>query len=95
MPKKDFTQVALDVVRRATGEVPPPSPPTEHQLNSRKGGLRGGRSRMEGMTPEQRAKTGTHNRRGKQTVAEFVEGLVVGHVEDHVAQIKQVLGTPG
>jgi hypothetical protein len=22
MPKKDFTQVALDVVRRATGELP-------------------------------------------------------------------------
>lgn len=26
MPKKDFSQVAFDVVRRATGEVPKPAP---------------------------------------------------------------------
>ena len=26
MPRKDFTQVALDVVRRATGEEPKPDP---------------------------------------------------------------------
>ena len=26
MPKKDFSQVALDVVRRATGEAPKPAP---------------------------------------------------------------------
>lgn len=26
MPKKDFTQVAFDVVQRATGEAPRPAP---------------------------------------------------------------------
>jgi len=26
MPKKDFTQVAFDVVQRATGEAPKPAP---------------------------------------------------------------------
>jgi len=29
MPKKDFTQIALDVVQRATGEVPRPEPKQE------------------------------------------------------------------
>jgi hypothetical protein len=52
--KKDFTQVAFDVVRRATGEVAPPAPPTEKQVASRKGGLKGGAKRMADMTDEQR-----------------------------------------
>ena len=58
------------------------------------GAVRAAAAEIRAMTPEQRAKTGTHNRRGKQTVAEFIEVLVVGHVEEHVTQIKQVLGTP-
>jgi hypothetical protein len=28
MPKKDFSQIAFDVVRRATGEAPKPAPAT-------------------------------------------------------------------
>lgn len=31
MPRKDFTQVALDVVRRATRQDEPPAPPAEPQ----------------------------------------------------------------
>ena len=50
---------------------------------------------MRAMTTEQRAKKGVHNRRGEATVAEFIEALVVAHVEEHVAQIKQALGAPG
>ena len=55
MPKKDFTQIAFDVVRQATGEASRPAPPTERQVNSRKGGLKGGASRMSELTPEQRS----------------------------------------
>lgn len=51
MPKKDFSQIAFSVVQQATGEVPKPKP---RQENSRKGGLKGGASRMADMTPEQR-----------------------------------------
>jgi hypothetical protein len=31
MPRKDFSQVALDVVRCATGELPKPTPTPEPQ----------------------------------------------------------------
>ena len=42
--RKDFTQVALDVVLRATGEVTAPAPSVK-QESGRKGGLKGGASR--------------------------------------------------
>lgn len=44
MPKKDFTQVAFDVVQKATGEKPKPVT-APRQENSRKGGLKGGAAR--------------------------------------------------
>lgn len=50
--KKDFTQVAHDVFLAATGEAPKPF--TDKQVNSRKGGLKGGKSRMAGITVEER-----------------------------------------
>lgn len=53
MPRKDFSQVALDVVRQATGEQPKPAPSPKKEA-SRKGGLKGGSKRMADMTPEQR-----------------------------------------
>ena len=54
MPKKDFTQIAFSVVQRATGEVTEPLP-TPRQENGRKGGLKGGATRMDSLTPEQRS----------------------------------------
>jgi hypothetical protein len=51
--KKDFTQIALDVVRRATGEVTAPAP-TKKQESGRKGGLKGGDARAISLTPEKR-----------------------------------------
>jgi hypothetical protein len=54
MPKKDFSQVAFDVVRKATGEATEVVQ-TERQKNSRKGGLKGGATRAATLTPEQRA----------------------------------------
>jgi hypothetical protein len=52
--RKDFTQVAFDVVRRATGEVAAPVQ-TKKQVSGRKGGLKGGTARATALTPEQRA----------------------------------------
>lgn len=54
MPKKDFSQVAFDVVQQATGEKPKPVA-TSRQEASRKGGIKGGARRAEKLTPEQRA----------------------------------------
>lgn len=51
--RKDFTQTALDVVRRATGEVAAPTP-SKKQESGRKGGLVGGKARLVKMTPQRR-----------------------------------------
>jgi hypothetical protein len=50
-PKKDFTQVALDVVRRATGETDGPPPKDEDRVAA---GRSGGLARKSRTTPEQR-----------------------------------------
>lgn len=54
MPKKDFSQVAFDVVQQATGEKPKPAAPTPRQEASRKGGLKGGAKRMAELTEVER-----------------------------------------
>lgn len=54
MTRKDFTQVALDVVRQATGEAPK-HVPAQKQETKRKAGLIGGKARAAKLTPEERA----------------------------------------
>jgi hypothetical protein len=54
MPKKDFSQIAFSVVQQATGEEPKPPIKTAKQEARRKGGLKGGKSRMASMTDEER-----------------------------------------
>lgn len=54
MPKKDFSQVAFDVVQQATGEKPKPVT-TPRQENGRKGGLKGGAKRMAELSEEERS----------------------------------------
>ena len=54
MPKKDINQTAFDVVRRATGELPEPVESAKAKAG-RKGGLKGGASRAEALTAEQRS----------------------------------------
>lgn len=54
MPKKDFSQVAFDVVQQATGEAPMTPATTARQEAGRKGGLKGGAKRMAELTAEER-----------------------------------------
>jgi len=58
-PRKDFTQIAFDVVQKATGGVEPEEPINERkkaaQESGRRGGLKGGKVRAEKLTPEQRS----------------------------------------
>lgn len=51
--RRDFTQVAFNVVQEATGEVPS-TKLTGKKADSRKGGLKGGKARAKKLTPEQR-----------------------------------------
>jgi uncharacterized damage-inducible protein DinB len=50
---------------------------------------------IRGMTPAQRAKTGLHNRLGEIAVSNAIDELVVGHLEAHLAQMRQTLALPG
>lgn len=52
--RKDFTQVALDVVRQATGEAQKPAPAPK-QEGKQRAGRKGAKSRAEKMAPEERA----------------------------------------
>lgn len=68
MAKKDFTQIAFAVVQQATGEAPKPPEKTARQVNSAKGGVKGGAVRASKLTPEQRseiAKKGARSRWSK------------------------------
>ena len=53
--RKDFTQVAFNVMQQATGEVAPEPELTGKKADSRKGGLKGGKARAKKLTPEQRS----------------------------------------
>lgn len=69
--RRDPNQVAFDVVRQATGEMPeePPSQKNPAAVTlGRLGGLKGGKARAAGLTPEQRkaiAKKAAEKRWGK------------------------------
>ena len=47
--------------------------------------------RLAGLTPAERARVGLHPRLGPMTVAELPERFVVGHLEDHLRQLDEVL----
>lgn len=65
MPKKDVNQIAFAVILQATGELPM-SKLTLRQENGRKGGLKGGKARMQLMTPEQKSKLGKQAREARR-----------------------------
>jgi hypothetical protein len=54
MPRKDFTQIAYDVVQQATGEMVR-KPESVKAKSGRKGGIKGGNSRATVLSPEQRS----------------------------------------
>jgi hypothetical protein len=53
--RRDFTQVAFNVVQQATGEIEPTPELTGKKADSRKGGLKGGKARADKLTPEERS----------------------------------------
>ena len=53
--RKDFSQIAFNVVQQATGEAPKPQPLTGKKADSSKGGLAGGKARAAKLTPEERS----------------------------------------
>jgi hypothetical protein len=58
-PRKDFTQIAFNVVYKATGEAEPQEPIEEKNKAAvelgRLGGKKGGKARAESLTSEKRS----------------------------------------
>lgn len=53
--RKDFTQIAFDVVQQATGETERKKELTGKKADSRKGGLAGGKARADKLPAEKRS----------------------------------------
>jgi len=53
--RRDFTQVAFNIVQQATGEIEPTPELTGKKADSSKGGLSGGKARAAKLTPEERS----------------------------------------
>jgi hypothetical protein len=68
-PKRDFTQVAHDVFRRAIGEAPPvETPPADESPKvraGRAGGKKGGTARAAKLTPEERSEAARRAAQGR------------------------------
>lgn len=54
-------------------------------------GLRGWSERLATLTPEERLRVGLHPRLGEVTVDRMLERFVLGHAEDHIAQLEGTL----
>lgn len=53
--RRDFSQIAFDIVQQATGEAEKPAPLTGKKADSSKGGKKGGKARADKLTPEERS----------------------------------------
>jgi len=58
-PRKDFTQVAFDIVQKATGDAVPEEPIDKKKKaaieSKRLGGVKGGKARAEKLSSEERS----------------------------------------
>ncbi len=78
--KKDFTQVAHAVFMQATGAAPKKAEPTAKQVAGRKGGLVGGKKRMDSMTGEEKARLSALGVTARKTPASSLAGVKVAKV---------------
>ena len=56
-------------------------------------GLAGWAERLPTLTPSERERIGVHPRLGEMPAAAILERFVLGHAEDHIAQLTDILGT--
>lgn len=73
--KKDFTQVAHAVFMQATGAAPKKAEPTAKQIAGRKGGLIGGKKRMDAMTSDEKTRLSALGVAARKTPASVGAGV--------------------
>lgn len=59
------------------------------------GGLWAWKERLPTLTEVERGKTGLHPRLGEMPAARIAERFVIGHVEEHLAQLQVILAAAG
>ena len=57
-------------------------------------GMRAWSERLASLTAAERTRVGLHPRLGEVPVDRMLERFVLGHAEDHVAQLEEILGRP-
>ena len=57
-------------------------------------GLGAWEARLGTLTDDERARPGLHPRLGELAVDDIAERFVVGHAEDHIAQLEAILAAP-
>ena len=75
--KKDFTQVAHGVFMQAIGAARKLAAPTAKQLAGRKGGLKGGKARMDALTDDQRTALALKGVAGRKKAPADKAGAVI------------------
>ena len=76
--KLDLNQLAKSIVDQATGETPRKKlPPTPKQLAGQKGGLKGGKARMEALTEAERTALAMKGVAGRKKAPENKSGAVL------------------
>jgi hypothetical protein len=58
-------------------------------------GLANADARIRKLTPDDAARRGIHGRLGEMTVAGIAERFIVGHLEEHVVQLDEILARRG
>jgi hypothetical protein len=53
--------------------------------------VRSAASTLRTLSEVERGKRGIHSERGEMTVTEIIESFIVGHAEDHLAQVQAAL----
>jgi len=80
----DAPERLAGVERGATGNI-------EELLHALQTEIQNAARTIRNMSEADRAKRGFHNRRGEMTVGQVVDAFIVGHAEEHLAQIQTTL----
>jgi hypothetical protein len=60
-------------------------------LTQLEGAVRSATTAIRKLSVEERGKRGVNSERGELTVAEVIESFIVGHAEEHLAQVQSAL----
>jgi hypothetical protein len=89
----EFGRVATDTTRLARIGADRQRP-TGELLDDTAGGLDRAGSFLAGLSPADGERRGLHPSRGELTVGASAERFLVGHLEDHVTQLREILNRP-